>query len=64
MSFVDTVAYLEFDDIPKNFQQWLDKYAILSNIEVSSAELWKMRNSLLHMTNYNSRKVSKGKHID
>lgn len=60
ISFIDTVAYLEFEDIPRNFQQWLDQYADLSSIEVSSVELWEMRNSLLHMTNSDSRKVLKG----
>ena len=60
MSFIDTIAFLEFDDTPKNFQQWLDKYADLSNLGILSDELWEMRNSLLHMTNSDSRKVRKG----
>lgn len=60
-SCIDTIAYLEFGDISGNFQKWLDSYADLSSVGVSSAELWEMRNSLLHMTNPDSRKVLSGK---
>ena len=60
LSFIDTVAYLEFGDARDNFQQWLDLYTELSTIDISSNELWEMRNSLLHMTNHDSRKVLKG----
>lgn len=60
MSFIDTVSYLEFGDIAKSFQQWLDKYVDLNSIKVTSTELWEMRNSILHMTNSDSRKVLKG----
>jgi hypothetical protein len=60
MSFIDTVAYIEFDDVRGNFQSWLDTYTNLTSMKISSAELWEMRNSLLHMTNSDSRKVLKG----
>lgn len=60
-SFVDTVAYIEFGDTHGNFQQWLDLYTNLYEIDVLSDELWEMRNALLHMTNHDSRKVLKGK---
>ena len=60
VSFLDTVAYLAFGDAPKNFQQFLDKYADLSTIAVASEELWEFRNALLHMTNNESRKVNQG----
>jgi hypothetical protein len=60
MSFIDTMAFLEFDDTQKNFQKWLDKYVHLSDLQIVSDELWEMRNSLLHMTNVDSRKVIKG----
>jgi hypothetical protein len=56
-SCIDTISYLEFGDISGNFQKWLDSYADLSSVGVNSAELWEMRNSLLHMTNLDSRKV-------
>jgi len=61
LSFVDTVAYIEFGDTHGNFQQWLDSYTNLDALDVVSGELWEMRNSLLHMTNHDSRKVLKGK---
>lgn len=60
-SFIDTVAYLEFGDVQGNFQQWLDCYADLASVEVEASELWEMRNSLLHMTNSDSRKVLSSK---
>ncbi|MEM1109333.1 MAG: hypothetical protein AAGH99_11675 [Planctomycetota bacterium] len=59
-SFVDTLAFIEFGDSPKNFQRWLDTYADLPSIHVDSDQLWELRNSLLHMTNANSRKVIRG----
>lgn len=60
-SFIDTVAYLEFGDVQCNFRQWLDCYADLASVGVNASELWEMRNSLLHMTNSNSRKVLSSK---
>lgn len=60
MSFIDTIAFLEFDDTHRNFQKWLDQYVNLSDLQIVSDELWEMRNSLLHMTNVDSRKVRKG----
>ncbi len=60
MSFIDTLAFLEFDDTSRNFQRWLDQYVDLSDLEIVPDELWEMRNSLLHMTNSDSRKVRKG----
>ncbi|MEJ7666936.1 MAG: hypothetical protein WKG07_49245 [Hymenobacter sp.] len=33
----------------------------LSNLEITSDELWEFRNSVLHMTNLDSRKVQLGK---
>ena len=60
MSFIDTIAFLEFDDTQRNFQKWLDQYVDLSDLQIVSDELWEMRNSLLHMTNVDSRKVRKG----
>ena len=60
LSFIDTVAYLEFGDVRGNFQRWLDLYTKLGFMDISSDELWEMRNSFLHMTNHDSRKVLKG----
>lgn len=63
LSFIDTLAYIELGDVSKNFHQWLNQYADMNLLGVSPDELWEVRNSLLHMTNADSRKVIKG-HVD
>jgi hypothetical protein len=60
MICLDTVAYLDFGDVPKNFENWLNTYADLSHIGILSEELWEFRNSILHMTNLDSRKIKAG----
>lgn len=62
VSFVDTLAYLEYGDIQGNFVSWVTAYTDLDSIGVTPAELWEFRNSLLHMTSPHSRKVLDGKH--
>lgn len=61
LSAVDSIAYLEFGDIPQRniFRDWLTTYCDFSNLNIDDSELWEYRNSLLHMTNAYSRKVSK-----
>lgn len=61
MSFIDTIAYLEYGNSKRVFQNWLDHYSDLSGMGVTSDELYELRNSLLHMTNLNSHKVVQGK---
>ncbi|WP_284417799.1 MULTISPECIES: hypothetical protein [unclassified Bradyrhizobium] len=61
MSCVDTLAFVEYGDVPSNFTRWLDAYVDLSSQGISSDELWEFRNSVLHMTNLASRKVVAGK---
>ncbi|WP_275553713.1 hypothetical protein [Mixta sp. Marseille-Q2659] len=61
MSFIDTIAYLEYGNTKRVFQNWLDTYSDLSDLDVTSDELYELRNSLLHMTNLNSHKVMQGK---
>jgi len=61
LSAIDTLAFVEFGDVPKNFHRWLERYADLGSLHASSDELWELRNSLLHMTNNFSRKVIVGK---
>lgn len=61
VSFIDTIAFLEFGDTRNNFLKWLDEYADLDTLGVSSAQLWELRNSILHMTNLDSRQVLNGK---
>jgi hypothetical protein len=60
VSFVDTVAYLEFGDVQGNYEKWLSAYAPLVSVGITASELWEFRNSLLHMTNPLSRKVLAG----
>lgn len=60
-SFIDTVAFLEFGDVSGNFVRWLETYAKLESLGVSAEQLWELRNSLLHMSNLDSRKVLSGK---
>jgi len=60
MSAVDTLAFLAFGDVPRNFQKWLETFADLSGLNATADELWELRNSLLHMTNSDSRRVSAG----
>ena len=42
------------------FQKWIDAYADMGRHSASADELWELRNSLLHMTNLDSRKVRSG----
>lgn len=60
MSCIDSMAYVEFGDVKGNFERWLEEYSDLSRCGITPAELWEFRNSLLHMTNLNSRKVRRG----
>jgi hypothetical protein len=60
-SFIDTVAFLEYGDVQGGFARWLDTYAKVSSLGVTSEQLWELRNSLLHMSNLDSRKVLSGK---
>ena len=61
MSCVDTLAFVEHGDVPRNFTNWLDTYVDLTPIGISAAEVWEFRNSILHMTNLASRQVLAGK---
>jgi hypothetical protein len=61
MSFIDTVAYLDEGDSAGSFQRWLNSFVALPTLGVTADELWEFRNSLLHMTNIDSRKVIAGK---
>lgn len=61
LSFIDTAAFLDMGDVRGNFAKWLERYADLSEAGISPEELWEYRNSLLHMTNINSRAVQQGR---
>ncbi len=59
VSCIDSVAYIEYgDEAGSNvFTKWLNSYADLAPLGITAAELWELRNGLLHMTNLNSKKV-------
>jgi hypothetical protein len=61
VSFIDTTAFLEYGDIKDSFICWLNAFADLKRLGVSARQLWEFRNSILHMSNLDSRKVLAGK---
>jgi len=61
MSFLDTIAYVEFGDRQSVFIDWLRTFADPAPAGATPEELWELRNSLLHMSNLESRKVAAGK---
>lgn len=60
---IDSIAFVEFGEVRGEniFVNWLNKYADLPSIGITPEELWEHRNSLLHMSNLDSRKVLSGK---
>lgn len=61
MSFIDTIAFVDAGDVRDNFTLWLNTFADLAPVGITSKELWEFRNGLLHMTNLRSRAVAAGK---
>ena len=60
-STIDTLGYVEYGpDSNDCFSRWLDAYCDLGKVGVTSDEMWQLRNSLIHMTNLDSRKVRLG----
>lgn len=57
---VDSISYVEFGDVSGGFIRWLNDYTNLSAVGITAEELWEQRNSLLHMSNLDSRKVKSG----
>lgn len=59
LTCIDSIAYIDLGEQknPCSFIAWLDAYADLSTMKISSQELWELRNGLLHMTNLDSKKV-------
>ena len=61
-SLIDTLGFVEYGPNQRNcFTRWLEEYCDFESLGVTSGELWELRNSLIHMTNLNSRKVRSGK---
>lgn len=60
--FIDSIGYVEYGEAEGNpFIRWLTAHTDLTPVGVTSEELWEHRNSLLHMSNLDSRKVVAGK---
>ena len=58
---IDSISYIEYGDIQENtFVKWLNDYSDIGRLEITPEELWEQRNSLLHMSNLDSRKVTSG----
>ena len=60
-SFIDTISFIEFGDIQGSFVKWLKLYSSLKKVGITEKQLWELRNSILHMSNLDSRKVLSGK---
>lgn len=60
LSCIDTLSFVEYGDVSGSFQKWLNQYAALDNHNITVDELWELRNSYLHMTNLDSRKIING----
>ena len=60
-SFVDTLGYVEFGDEGTVFVKWLDTYCDFTSMDATTDEFWELRNSLLHMSNLDSRRVQTGR---
>ncbi len=59
---IDSIGYIEYGDIKENtFIKWLNKFSDIQTLKITPEELWEQRNSLLHMSNLDSRKVQAGK---
>lgn len=61
LSSIDSFAYLEYGDEPQIFARWLRSYMDYQKINVMPEEIWELRNAIIHMSSYDSRKVSNGK---
>ena len=61
-SAIDTFGFIEYgSNSGKNcFVEWLDTFCNLDHCAVTSRELWELRNSLIHMSNLDSRRVLSG----
>ncbi|MGZ5052811.1 MAG: hypothetical protein ACXWF8_10675 [Methylobacter sp.] len=61
VSFIDTISFIEFGDIQDGFIKWLKSYSSINSLGITESQLWELRNSILHMSNLDSRKVLSGK---
>ncbi len=58
-SAIDTFGYIAYGPGRGRecFVRWLDDYCPIQELELTSSELWELRNSLVHMTNLDSHQV-------
>ena len=61
VSFIDTIGFIKYGNDNRAFKKWLDDYVDLAKLGITSDELWEHRNSLLHMSTLESKKVLEGK---
>jgi hypothetical protein len=61
VSFIDTISFIEFGDVKDSFIKWLNSYSSIERLGITKNQLWEHRNSILHMSNLDSRKVLSGK---
>ncbi len=61
LSCIDSLAYIEYGNEQGAFVRWLKTFADLTPLGITAAELWELRNGVLHMTNINSKKVRQNK---
>ena len=60
LSMIDTIGFIEYGPKADCFVRWLDQYCELRKVGVTSAEVWELRNALLHMSNLASRRNRTG----
>lgn len=61
-SAIDTFGFIEFGPSKTRncFISWLDEFCDVKSLGVTSRELWELRNSIIHMTNLSSYRVTEG----
>ena len=59
-SMIDTLGFIEFGPVQGCFVRWLHSYCDVQKLGVTAEELWELRNSLVHMSNLDSRRVRRG----
>lgn len=65
LSCIDSISFIEFGDLPlggDSFKRWINTYVDIKSLDITADDLWELRNSLLHMTNLDSRKVRQNLH--
>ena len=62
LCFIDTMAFVSTGrSSPNSFKHWLNKFVKLHDLGITADEIWEHRNSVLHLSTYESKKVQDGK---